>query len=461
MADTTTINPFLMQAIYPILSDRESSRAVNVDLTFKNTANAEVMVVVGRDIRGFVFTQNFIENISDKLRVSVNIKLTTFNFLMHWRKDLRCELRMGHVNARSGALSVEPTFFSKQYRCIILTQRDPFKMYPAKMVDPGPNASALNQPFTEQRIDVELELIPEDVYELRKLRIHATYHKVKMEQILYHTASLFNIKKCSIVTPDNTKEYENFIIPPMMGFRELYGWLQRAPGNGIYNYGFCYYYTDETLFIFPRFAAPANKNVTHIYAVGKENFGVVDNCSTRDENGNLHILANSMIDTMDYTDLGIENEATAIMFQEATTLIANSHKMLSTGGFKVNPDNFDTLHWRSPKGIASDVFTPEYKISRGNQFVHSSSLKAMEGYDIELYWKNAELGSILPNRLIKFHYEVTGADGMHLYTAADCSCDSIEYAFSPEDSRFLPVFGCIAKMKLYSRDLPTSVPNIG
>ena len=102
---------------------------------------------------------------------------------------------------------------------------------------------------------VTLSLVFEKYYNARHGEFSSIFtNNTNVEGAMTYIASHFNfdLSKLNIVKPiDNTRSYENMLIPPGLKFADVYTYLQEH--YGIYNHGISTYYNGDTLEIFPPF----------------------------------------------------------------------------------------------------------------------------------------------------------------------------------------------------------------
>lgn len=443
----TILNPLIQSAIDPILANK-SNELVNLVAIFSNPS-ASFSVVVSKFISEMIITQDYIQNYCDKITLTCRFTIQEYESLRQWRKDLRCEMQWSKANMTSGALQLDNPTLKRQYRVFFITQVDPFRQAPSKALMgkvQGESTSGVNVTpgIDEQRVECKLELIPEYVYFVRKRNTHFIARNVTMETLLKYSAVQLGMTQHSIITPDNTTEYEQFIVPPSLAINELFPFFQYGSGNGVYNRGFCYYFTQQVLYVFPRFASAQRSDIIHVYSVGEKMYDGMYSNHILAEDGSTVIMANTEVSSRDYNDIGAENEGTAWMFQRSEKVFENTHSMVSDESeMNITAENFRTIYGPEPDGMVPNNVYYKYTQSHSNEYALKSTLVRMRGTEISFGWKMAVPWTFKPNRTVYFHYEKNG-----VFMTDTCSCEYIQYRYIPTDSKLVPLFSCTANVRI-------------
>jgi len=441
------IHPLIKKEIDPIISSNDSQLA-NIQAVFKNANNNDFSVVVSKFIKELRIVQDYVQFYSDKIRITCAFTVPEYESLRQWRKDLLCDLTIYKIQLQN-TLDLKNVLHKKVYRVMFLTQIDPFRQASSTTLLGGRNPATNNMPTQQpdleaQRITCVMELVPDDLYALRKKSTHFIARDVTMDKLLKYVAYQLGINNLSIIQPDNQKVYENFILPPFMGIDDVFTFLQKGPGNGVYNLGFCYYYTQEVLYVYPRFAQPQKRAVIHCYSVGNNLLtGKLSN-HIKSDDGSISIMINTEVTSTDYNDIGAENDCTGIMMQIADKLWLNTHNMANDNHeINVLDSNFKTIHGPTPDGMSKDNIYLKYEPTHGNEFAICSKLVRMRGTEINFSWDMAVPWTFKPNRVVYFHYEKNG-----VFETDVCSCERVVYTYTQTDSRQVPTFTCQADITL-------------
>lgn len=430
-----------------------ASEVINVYATFSSPANPMFNVTMSKNIKKIVIEQKFLTHYTDKIIMTCEVKKNDYIVLYNSRKDLQCLLEFTAFDPSKPTFLPEKPYLKRKYRALMLTTGDIFKQIPKEKIEPEDHVEMDHE---RQYFNVEFELISDAVYQMRKKKVNFMATTATMNDILHYTANAFGFMKAVIVPPDNIKPYVNFFVPPSLGINEIMHYYQRAPGCGVYRFGFCYYITDDVLFVFPRFGVPLPLNLIDVYSIGSKNYEGLNKFSHQQEysfwqkwfnnlgpgSGKYEILCNSEITEKNWSDEGSENNATAYIVQKDDTLI---------DGMKVNRKDEEyhvvsnTINYvvKPADPISTTAINMESRRSHANEFVIQSELYRYQGTSIAFTWMNSRPFTFLPSTSVKFHY-----DDKFGYKCLNCSCEAVTYTIEQLDSPLLPCFGCQARVML-------------
>lgn len=416
------------------------SEVINVHALFTSPSQPNFNVSISKDIKEIIIRQEFLKNYTDKIIMKCQVPKNTYIVLYNSRKDLQCLLEFSKFDPMAQTAEPEKPYLSKKYRAVLLTNTDIFKQVPAKKMEPN-EEDRVETDHDRSYFNVEIELITETVFLMRKKRLNFVATTATMKDILHYTANAFGITKAVIVPPDNETVYTNFFVPPTMNIAEIMHYYQKAPAYGVYNNGFCYYVTDDTLFVYPRFGTPLPLNNINIYSIGEMNYEGMSKYSLN-EATSLEILCNTIVNERNWSDIGSENNPTAYNTLVNETLIDGMKRNMKDEVYTVIPNVAN--HIVPPSDPASvDSVNIHFKQTRGNTFSLKSDLFRYQGTSLGFEWKNAHPFSFLPGTNVHFHY-----DDKFGYACLNCTCEMVIYTITQIQSPLFPTFAVNAQVVL-------------
>ncbi len=418
----------------------------NVHAMFTSSSQPDLGVSISRDIKSISIQQQFLTHYTDKIIMKCEVPRDTYVVLYNSRKDLHCLLEISTFNPTWSVAIPEKPYLSRKYRAVLLTNGDIFKQIPKKQLEP--NLEERDEKDNDRTMfNVEIELMSEVTFQLRKKRLNFIATTATMADVIRYTVNAFGITKAVIVPPDNKEVYTNFYVPPSMSIAEVMHYFQKAPAYGVYDKGFCYYITDDTIFIYPRFGKPIPLNNINVYSIGEYNYEGLNKFSHQNRSimgliGTMDILCNTQVLEKNWSDLGSENNPTAYNTQTCETLVDGMKRNVKDEAYTVIPNIVN--HVIQPSDPAApDTINIHFRRTYGNSFNLKSELHRYQGTSLGFEWKNAIPFTFTPGTSVKWHY-----DDKFGYTCIDCTCEMVTYTIEQVQSPLFPSFDVTATVLL-------------
>ena len=400
----------------------ELSTRLNAEVT-KVTDGTEVGVFLPRCVihnpnTGFKFTpryvvaldiiQNFAESYMDATQVVIRINPTEYKNIIDNSCDLECTITLTPVNERSGSeiLSQKPIIIKGSV--VLKDQQDISKMIGANAIPNNADKPDLTDTpgKNEFTSDFTFHLIDKASYALRHTQVNSILTGVTIEQVLHWVAQQMSIETIKIVPPDNTQTYDNFVIP-VMDISTVFNFIQKR--YGIYSKGMSYYFTNNTLYIYPQFDTDSNNSTEsgilrlisvpenwlagndHYHLTVDDDLWVVSNTkkkmialgSVGEENtGNVHVSANT--DNQRDKSVIINTDGTVTRAASNLSVIQASNKKSSVNS---TSQNF------------------KYVGQRSNIYQSTSEMAANNGSMLGCGWAQALPRSIPPGQVVSYQYD--------------------------------------------------------
>lgn len=305
--------------IRKILGERTKSRSMKIYLNFQSDTMDDFQnFTVFPEI--IEITQDFVENYADYIYMRVEVTPDHFQQLVNNHKNLKAELIFRYLDEYTEEIGDEAVM--KLKRKVLIR-----------------NYQNLNQNYTTEQLEdafrngddlisIELELIEDELYHIRKKEIQFLARDVTMKDVILFVCKQLGFKKVHLVEPDNKRVYENFIMPPMQSMATVFDFLQYTEGMGIYQRGCNYYYSNGIMYIYPQYdTEPENGFTTHIYNAGTYEFKGQQNYHRYDDKGNLHILTSEHTEIQNIVQAGVENRRTGSVLFRTEHVVDHWHSL--------------------------------------------------------------------------------------------------------------------------------------
>lgn len=302
-------------------------------------------------INGFRIRQNFTGEYLTYYEINTMLQVDQYQLLFYNYKDLRCTIILYAADVNTGAVyglteQGEPLLYIENAYCIFKNKVDIFKKNPRATLVPKEGEETLNH--HEQFLDnISFQLIPEEDYIFRTVKCNTILTNSTISDAIWAIAkSTKCVDAIMMIQPDNTKKYDNLVIPPMLSISDALKFMQSY--YGVYNKGLGFFFQRKTLFVYPEYETcpilPKDKTetnnwssdgtqvttrsisststvrgeitlntlgdggMTHIYITGDNSYTGMQRYHGF-ENQTIHIVSNERCTFQDLADAGLENEA--------------------------------------------------------------------------------------------------------------------------------------------------------
>jgi len=343
------------------------------------------------------FHSDYMDNNFLQIQVPVGDALA----LLKNYQNLKVELRIFRADNATGNTLTEYSPEIYVYKVIFENAQDLFKAYSKNELMNKPGDAVYEGPHSNM-VSLNCQLFEDKAYSLRNTSITTILRNVTMKDVLYYVGNTLGIKRLEIVPPDNTQKYLHLRIPPVKDISNVFDYLQDE--YGIYKDGLNYYYTNETLYIYPGYRTnPTMTPVVHIYNVPKNNYLGSPGYHRIDSDGTIHILCNSEVTSQDMATKGIEKQGNHSTFLRADQLF-DLGRTLTTAKREL-AQRYDGIGLNSNKGTTNGTSKLQYEGVTSNLFAVASKIAEMDCTLLSSNWQYAELGLIRPGQKVYYHYE--------------------------------------------------------
>ena len=395
------------------------------------------------EIRKLDIVQSFTENFADEITITVSLMPSQYLQLYDNSRGLKCSLEFYRGDRNTGRYEKTPVI-TREYLVIFKNKTDIRKKYSKQSLIPDNTSQKSSEQQGNLIPDIEFQLIEEMYYNIRKKKFNFILRNVTVKDAILMVCKICDIKQVGLVDPDNTKMYENFIIPPNMTFDQMLSYIQSY--YGVYNKGMGFYLTEEILYVYPIYETnPSTSESAHFYYVGNNYTGIEVTHAFSDDI--VHIVLNGFAKERDLQDEGAEQQGTMVVIQDATriidsaTTISESTDSPGTGLGKVSVSELNTTSFTAGDndvGMKYATYQPMFLFDNSNPYRIRTSLNEYRRTLLSVIWANAEPFVLKPGYKINYHYDGEDVDNRDsesdvsasaMYDVKSGICSTVRYTF--------------------------------
>lgn len=401
---------------------RESATSFTVDIKITNMNNP-----------GFIYSplwvdtininQNFSDNFADEIYIDFQVSPYDYMQIFNNAKGLIVNLRFVHIDPTTMKRIFNPKPTSKTYKALLMNPVDLLKKF-----TPGHLMPTDRSPLTEQKnsllVPVKLWLIEDSAYTLRQQKFSGNLTKVTLSDAIHYVAHKFNIKQVYITPPDNTLKWEHIIFPPYKGLNEIFDYLQET--YGVYMKGIDWYYTNNTLYIYPAYENnPSIPYIANIYHIGKNMYSGLGSYHYLPANNLINIISTTVVHTQDISQAAAEEDGNAYSFLRSSTVIDNYTTTTKDGTF-VNNNNSLTVGTKVDRMASQNALHLKYSKPTDNIHHQNSKLAKWDAVLIKCGWVHVVPFLLVPGHNIKYYFDKNG-----IFSLQQGILESVSYHLKP------------------------------
>lgn len=430
--------PKTLQAVVNEILATDTKTAVTIGLVLKTKNNPDYTYTAIR-VEHLDVLHQFnsslgvdAQNVGEYIDLVMSMSGSEYQEMIANYQDMYAVLTLSKVNIMRPTDPAE-LILNETYRVIHKTMMDLTKQQPADLIEPE-NKAMITEAHLATRYNVNIQLFPEDLYQLRKSR-----HNFILEGTIVDTISLYaylnKIRKINMPPPDNTKVYTNLVMPNFQDITSFFSYLQTAPNLGVYYKGMVAFFLRGTLYLYPPydFTQHTTKKVVHIYQLGENEALGASLYYKVSETGDLHIITNSKSKNLQLNHLGQENFGSTLILQDAT-LLDKGWLTMNAEKKMVIPEHVMTMvhHFTEDKpGISKDSFNMRFLFDNGNPFVEKAKLYQMQRTIVGCAWNKAIPYLIEPGQSVVYHFaNISAETGAYVYSTKRGRIASVSYSLS-------------------------------
>lgn len=390
-------------------------------------------------INSFRLMQDFHNSYMDDLELSVAFRAEQLLTLLYNSVNIRANVSFWRMSSKGGDIegqTVEPMSDKETpvleyagYLALFKTKSDLLKKYPRETLVPS-DPNIYDMSHQDSLFDnIKFQLVTQLERALKTRQFSFMLRQARIQDIILLLLQRAEIGQVSLAAVDNRAVYDNFFFPPLQTFSTAMEFLQTY--YGVYNKGLGYYYTQETMYVFPLYETKptlpkAPNGVTHFYYIGEDTYRGLEyyhGYETIDNNHeNLHAVINTKLTLVDVLQTGIEHNGELILainndrlpdfwaYQAEVPNGAKSElKTLGQGPLQVIRDANTQLIMLDDNnqrpGDPKQELRTELVYSNNNHYRIEERVHQYRRIIVNFVWHNAVPYSLKPGHRVFYHYD--------------------------------------------------------
>lgn len=358
--------------------------------------------------------QDFVNTYLDTIQIEVELVPADYRVLMQNTQDLECCIILYPTDTDSGTdlYDLEPVII--QYAVFTEHQVDMDKQFQSNAFgdnkEDGGTLLSASQAQAYGRFT--FHLLSKEMRDIRKVQINMIGRDITLESVLHWSCQQFAVKNTIILPVDNTATIGNFIIPPMKNISNLFPYLQQR--YGIYKKGLGYYYTDETMYVYPLYdtsidTSPYKDGVIHLIN-GVRTYFNIGNFYHKWDGNDLYIAATHFLQVNPANTASSENLGDTIVTSNADNVLDRLAPVMGDGRVEV-ADNQTIIRRQNLAGnMSSDSQSVVYQDITSNIYQTTTKLAKDDGSILNAIWVNAQPMAIKPGHHLIYNYSSNDGD---------------------------------------------------
>ena len=373
---------------------------------FIHPSDSTLSTVYINRIDEFKIERNFAANYTDNITLSLKLVPEEFLKVVRAYDGLRCAISFQDADFPYGGTILESPPRQYEYRVLIENPADLLKKFSSREFL-KPEEDPDSDTYNSMAIPLSMQLISDVVYEKRHISINSNLLEVTPEEMIYFVANTFNCTSVKVIPPDNQNKYEQIPIPPMLELSNALNFIQER--YGAYNKGMGFYFSGETLFVFPAFEnEPEQSNtlapgVFNFYKIATNAYEGAD-CYVAEEGSDYHCMVNRPVTITDISESSMENIGNAQMVTRSTTAY-DVYRKVDEDKIMMNEDR--TITVVGSEINAADTSMQNAKYTEPQDNVHQEMSRMAAGNcaiaNVQLLGLDPYL--ITPNHPCVYHFE--------------------------------------------------------
>jgi len=401
----------------------------NIDSKVYSENNASVSVVP-KKIVTMSIVQNYDTATYDSITATIDVSVEEAIVILSNYTNLKMQLVFNRVDKDSGKIIEQVLPEIQEYKVIIANASDMLKQFTKSELVPSSNAGeeSRDQSYTpgevqSRRINLELQLFEEDVYEKRSRPVNVQLSKCKLSDGLHCVANALDISDVKITQVSNERQFNNLTIPPGSTLETVFDNLQKK--HGIYPKGIAGYYRDKTLYVYPPYETnPDTIRTCNLYKV-KEDSYLGAPTYHYDEGDDVHIVLNKETKLDNLSEKTTENTGNYFVSLRADTM-HDTDKLMNGKEGKVRNNNLLSISSKNEKMASDNKVLAKFTEPTNNAYTMSSDMSQGMCKVLNAVWQYAWPFNVEPGMKVLYHYEDNNA-----YKTTTGILSSVTYTLMP------------------------------
>lgn len=345
--------------------------------------------------------QNFADNTTDNILITVGLKATELQKLVTMQSDLFADMVFEYVDPTTGVVDLTEKPITKRYKVFIQDLSTLTKRFGANAFTNTDGSQHTTSVQAASYTSITMQLMTDTDYTTNRSTFTGMMRSMKPEDLVKYMASVMKIGKLKMEPPDNTTTYQHIAIPPeVSGFRAAFDHIQGK--HGIYANGFRHYVTEDTMYVYPPFDMKSTKSPRlTILRVSENTYIGHSNYHKSHDNGDLTIISNTKLDSKTLSNTGSENDGNTKLFVRSDGMIDGQVNKADMSLVNVTASMSSTPDGSISKGSA----VPRYLPPTMNLLHHASKFSETNTELMSFGWIKARIFSIYPGMPTTFVFD--------------------------------------------------------
>jgi hypothetical protein len=440
----------LYDTVVDVLQDG-STNAYEIKLTIYGPNLPHEIIIHPDYIEQLVIDQNFLNKYASEETIKFKVTGWEYVTLLRGYQDLHATIVLSPVHYIFGYNFTTAKITIINYLAIIENAENILKELPVGILLPQPeddNDTVMRK--KNIRLDLQLQLIDEKVYQLRLPKLNCILKDSPVESAINYVAEVFDIDNVRLAPIENTTPIQNLIIPPFQSFAQVLQTIQKD--YGIYMKDVSHFYMFDTLYIYPAAETECSfyDNIPiNIYKIAPDDFmGLEKYCSIK--YGQFHIVSPQTEQKMSSSEKAKENQGEASIMLDATKLMDNL-KQSDSVNTEIKNDHLQYIGVNNPRGVTSTGQNIQYGGVITNPMKSTATIGNTQMDVMTAIWNIANIQFIHPKHPVTYHY--INADGYQIQRG---SIAGVVYTFSKSSQPANWIYRCTAGITMMLTPLENS-----
>ncbi len=455
----------LINEVLLVANNQTNTYDIDFSLYSPYITNTVEMSLLSVQLFSMEVIEDYVDEITDIITCKLTMNPKQFGFITDNIINLRCKIRIYSIFKDTEKR--DELVYELDRKVYIRNQRKIDREVTATQIEDLANTG-------DGVMDMEIELIDDLVYKLRKFEFQFIAHEVTMKELIKLIAYEMGVKQIHLVDPDNGKTYEQIIIPHMEDLASIFDYLQNEIGLGIYIQGCCYYLKDKVLYVYPQNDTESEQGwVTHVINVGNMSMpGLESYHKLSKGKDRLDILAEGKIQEDNRVTRGIENRRGGRVICMSQRVNRDWCKTVGVGDdaeVKIADKHYEIIEKTTPSVAmtAQEEASASHVVwSENNPYSITTRISDSFLNRMAFVWLHAVPNIFKPSFPAKYHYErladwIVKDKTAKVVVESDAAIEKVIYNINPREGKgFKTTYTCAAVIQmLIESEPPTNKPH--
>lgn len=363
-----------------------------------------------KTLEKLIVGQDFVGSFSDIIQGTLDVQPDELRTLLQNMQDLHCSIVLKPVKTRSFMYgrNSDPIIITGK---VLLDFKDDLdKIFTAQSFGQRRGLKSTKTPDQQAvHLTIDFHVIEDDVYNMRNTQMNCIVRDSDPEQILHWTAERMGAESVSVVTPDNTQKYSNFVIPPMKSVQDIFPYIQER--CGIYSKGLGYYYTGKKMYVYPKADQDQSTSPTswviHLINVPQDHFGGTNSYhNVKDDDKQIYIASITGVEAATKTTESTENYGNMHVSLQADRIQDNLWTKNNDGSVKRNQGTITSVAMQNTgANMTQNTQRVVYDGESSNPYTITAQMAEANATHLQSGWIHAIPRLLEPGATVFYHFD--------------------------------------------------------